>query len=168
MKLILFRHGIAMDRELAALQKMEDAQRPLTEKGRERTLKMARHLKSWENQVEMIVTSPLIRAQQTADILFHVMKCSDVTVCSELVPSAPPQAFAQWLKTHAKTAVRILAVGHEPHLSHFASWALTGTNQSFIEIKKSGMICLEIESLADVSSQSATLAWAVQPKLLLK
>ncbi len=168
MKLILFRHGAALDRDLAKIQHLDEAQRPLTARGRERTLKMARILKAWEDKVDLIVTSPLVRAQETADILFHVMKCSDVTVCSELVPSAPPDAFAQWLKTHSRNALRVLAVGHEPHLSNFASWATAEIANSFLEIKKSGMLCLEFENLADVSAGSATLAWLVQPKLLLK
>ncbi len=168
MKLILFRHGVALDRDLAILQKIEDANRPLTERGRERSLKMAKHLKSWEDGVDLIVTSPLVRAKQTADILFHVMKSADVSVSSELVPSAPPQAFAQWLKTHAKTAVKILVVGHEPQMSQFASWALAGSEDSFLNLKKSGILCLEFQSLAEISRESAILAWSIQPKLLLK
>ena len=44
MKLILFRHGLALDRDLSLARKLEDALRPLTEKGREKTKKMARHL----------------------------------------------------------------------------------------------------------------------------
>jgi phosphohistidine phosphatase len=168
MKLILFRHGIALDRELAVLQKMDDSKRPLTDKGREKTEKMARILKEWDERLDVIVSSPLVRAQQTAQILFQTLKVKDFFECPELVPSAPPQAFAQWLKSHAGNATSVLAVGHEPQLSVFASWALSGQQASFLEFKKSGMLCLEVETFEQFRPGSAELAWLVQPKLLLK
>lgn len=166
MKLILFRHGLAVDRELALMRKMEDSQRPLVPKGREKTEKMAKRLKELGLKIEMLVSSPLVRAYQTAEILFPMVKSKDLHQCAELVPSAPPQAFAQWLKTHSKNATCVMAVGHEPQLSVFASWALAASIHSFIELKKSGALCLEFESLDDITARSATLLWVLQPKLL--
>lgn len=166
MKLILFRHGLAMDREMALAQKMDDYRRPLTPKGRDKTEKMAKLLKSFDFEIDLLVSSPLVRALQTAEILFPVVKSKDIFECAELVPSAPPQAFAQWLKIHSNNATCIVAVGHEPQLSAFASWALAGATHSFIELKKSGMICLEFESFEDISMKSAELLWVLAPKLL--
>lgn len=168
MKLILFRHGLAVDREWALAQKMDDAKRPLTEKGREKTEKVARVLREWDESYDLIVTSPLLRAQQTTDILKSQLKVKRNAECSELVPSAPPEAFAQWLKGHAVNMTSVIAVGHEPQLSLFASWALTRQPVSFIELKKSGMICLEIESFERFAPGTAELSWLVSPKLLLK
>jgi phosphohistidine phosphatase len=164
MKLILFRHGQAVERETALLNKMEDSKRPLTPKGRERTEKMAKILKSMDLDLDLLVTSPLVRAMQTAEIIFPTVKARDISECAELVPSAPPQAFAQWLKTHSKNSTCVMAVGHEPQLGVFASWALAGSTNSFIELKKSGVICLEVESLDEVSARSATLQWILAPK----
>jgi phosphohistidine phosphatase len=165
-KLILFRHGLAVDREMALAQKMEDSARPLTSKGREKTEKMAKLLKSMDVDIDILVSSPLVRAMQTAQILFPIVKSKDIYECAELVPSAPPQAFAQWLKSHAQNATCILAVGHEPQLSVFASWALAGLTYSFIELKKSGMMCLEFESFEDAAMKSAELIWLLPPKLI--
>lgn len=168
MKLVLFRHGTALDRELAVLQKMDDSKRPLTDKGRERTEKMAKILKDWNENFDFIVSSPLTRALQTAEILNNHLKIKNLFESPELVPSAPPQAFAQWLRTHSQNSTSILAVGHEPQLSVFASWALSTQLSSFIDLKKSGMIRLEIESFEQFKAGSAELSWLVQPKLLLK
>lgn len=168
MKLILFRHGAALDREVAILSGISDSQRQLTEKGRDRTEKMAKTLRDWDEKIDLVVASPLVRAQQTADILVRCLKTNEATTCAELVPSAPPQAFAQWLKTQNKNSTCILAVGHEPQLSVFASWALAGAQESFIDLKKSGMICLEVESFDQITAKSAELSWLVQPKLLVK
>jgi len=167
-KLILFRHGLAVDRDAALADKMEDFRRPLIAKGRERTEKMAKLLKGFELEIDLLVTSPLVRAMQTAEIVFPVTKSKDIHECAELVPSAPPQAFAQWLRTHSKNRTCVMAVGHEPQLSVFASWALSGLTTSFIELKKSGTICLEFESLEDVTARSAELLWVLSPKLLGK
>ncbi len=164
MKLILFRHGLALDRQDSMAMKMEDSLRPLIARGRERTLKMAKAIKKMELSIDMIVSSPFVRAKETAEILFEVCKSEAIHECTELVPSAPPMAFAQWLKNSAKRATCVLAVGHEPQLSIFASWAIAGTTTSIIDLKKSGMICLEIESFDDLSARSAILKWVLQPK----
>ncbi len=168
MKLILFRHGIAVDREWALTHDVEESLRPLTSKGRERSLKVARKLRGFEEEVDFIVTSPLVRARETAVLIQDIYEEVPLQECVELVPSAPPQAFAQWLKVHSKNAVSLIVVGHEPHLSSFASWALSGHSPSFIELKKSGILCLEFESLDEISPRSGKLSWLMQPKNLLK
>ncbi len=165
MKLILFRHGQAVEREEALLQKMEDSKRPLTNKGRERTERMAKVLKSMDLKLDLLVTSPLVRAMQTAEILFPIVKARAISECAELVPSAPPQAFAQWLRVHSKNSTCVMAVGHEPQLSVFASWVLAGGINSFVELKKSGVLCLEIESFEEISASSAVLEWVLPPKI---
>lgn len=167
MKLILFRHGLALDRQESLAMKMADSLRPLVLRGRERTLKMGKALKKMDLPIDLIVTSPFVRAQETAQILFEFCKVAEIHECTELVPSAPPMAFAQWLKNTAKRATCVLAVGHDPQLSIFASWAIAGTTTSMIDLKKSGMICLEIESFEDLSAKSAILKWVVQPKNIL-
>lgn len=168
MKLVLFRHGTALDRELAVLQKIDDSKRPLTDKGRERTEKMAKILKEWGESFDFIVTSPLARAYQTAEILNRHLKCKNLFESPELVPSAPPQAFTQWLRSHSRNATAVLAVGHEPQLSVFASWALSGQLSSFIDLKKSGVLSLEVESFEQFKPGVAELSWLLQPKQLLK
>lgn len=167
MKLIIFRHGIAVDREEFITKSKEDSLRPLTEKGRDKAKEMAKALCEWEPEVDLIVSSPYVRAMQTAEIIVQNYKRVEILESSELVPSSPPQAFAQWLAKQIRMETSIVVVGHEPHLSTFATWCLAGTTDSFIDLKKSGVICLEVESLAEVTQKSAVLKWMIQPKQLL-
>lgn len=166
MKLYLFRHGLAMDRQVAVDQKMDDSLRPLVEKGRDRTKKVCKSLREHLPPINLLVSSPLVRAQETADIISDNVACTRYLESSELVPEAPPQAFARWLKSEASQATAVMAVGHEPQLSSFASWVLSGDDESFIDLKKSGVICLEVESFESVGPGSALLKWVLNPKFL--
>ena len=169
MKIYFFRHGLAMDRADSTARKIQDSARPLVEKGRVRTLKMAEYLFKKDDEIDAIVTSPYLRAQQTAEIIAPVFGLAKKIIqSSELVPSAPPQAFQQWLKKYATEFTSLIVVGHEPHLSMFCSWATAGTTISFIDLKKSGIICLEAESLEDVHERTAQIKWIVQPSSVLK
>ena len=166
MRLGLFRHGIAMDREESIELEMDDALRPLTEKGRQKTREMAKHLRSHIGPVQILVSSPLVRAQQTAKILSEILQIEKYLECTELFPDAPPQAFANWLKSHALHVSSVLAVGHEPQLSVFASWILSGNHHSFIDLKKSGALMLEVENFEELEARSAELKWMLSSKLV--
>lgn len=167
MKLIIFRHGIAVEREEFIAKNQEDSLRPLTEKGRERAKAMAKKLRDIEPEIDLIVSSPYVRAMQTAELIFQAYKKVEIIECSELVPSSPPQAFATWLEKHIKMETSIVIVGHEPHLSTFATWTLSGAVNSFLDLKKSGILCLEVESLSEVGPKTAELKALLQPKHLL-
>lgn len=166
MKLVLCRHGQAMEREDFAAQKKDDALRPLVQKGRERTKDVGKFLKKWNPDFDFIVTSPYLRAKQTAEILATALQISNVFEAAELVPLAQASAFAQWLKVHADESFSVLAIGHEPHLSTFASWCLVGGSESFIDLKKSGLITLDINSFVDIHQGSAKLEFLIGPKML--
>jgi len=166
MRLVLFRHGLAVDRAEFLKAKGDDALRPLVPKGRERTIEMAQVLKEWQPDFDLIVTSPFLRSQQTAKILSKELKISNLFECAEMAPSAPVTAFAQWLQVHADDSRAVLAVGHEPQLSTFACWCLSGQRESFIDLKKSGMLALELESFAHIKPGTAQLSWHISPKLL--
>lgn len=165
MKLILFRHGLAMDRDESSMLKIDDSMRPLVEKGKERTRKVSKGIKSLIGVDPILLTSPLLRAMQTAEIVAAQIRFEKVIEVSELVPEAPPQAFARWLQTSVPRATSVVAVGHEPQMSVFASWCLTGKTDSIIDLKKSGVICLEVESFDTLGPHSAELKWVLTPKL---
>ena len=167
MKLILCRHGLAMDRAVSVTKKMEDNLRPLTDKGKKRSDLLAQSILNQNCDPNLLVSSPYVRAMQTAEILYQSFSTVEIHECMDLVPSAPPQAFAQWLKKYAKSSTTIVAVGHEPQLSVFASWVLAGLTESFIDLKKSGALCLEFESFEDIYPRCATLKWAINPKSYL-
>lgn len=166
MRLILFRHGLAMEREDWEKTSHDDSLRPLVEKGKAKTKEMGEVLHCWVPEVDMLVSSPYARAVQTANILKPLLKAPRVVESVELVPSAPPRAFCQWLQEQAAHAQTVVAVGHEPHLSSLASWLLSGHSESFIVLKKSGIIELEVESFEDLGPFAAELRCVVQPKML--
>lgn len=166
MKLVLFRHGLAMDRDEAMAQKIQDQQRPLVDKGAERTRKVARYLKQQEEDFELLLYSPLLRSKQTAEILKEILGIKKTTEVIELVPDAPPEALAKWLQNSVPQVTRVLLVGHEPQLSSFATWCLSGERESFIDLKKSGAIGIEIESFSEISGGTAELKWVIQPKMV--
>lgn len=166
MKLILLRHGTALDRDEAEKASISDLERPLIEKGKKRTKQMIEHLRLFENEIQSIVTSPLLRARQTAEIAADLLGLEVKYQAQELHPGGSPMAFANWLKKEIITESCVLAVGHEPQLSTFASWCLSGELETFIELKKSGVICLEFESFQNIGPGRSMLSYCLQPKNL--
>ena len=165
MKLVLVRHGLAIDREDFLKTKKDDSLRPLLLKGRKRSLEMAIQLKKWVGKIDLLVTSPYLRAKQTALIFQRSLKIPRRMEVMELIPSAPPVAFAQWLRANAGMATSVLVIGHEPQLSVFASWVLSGQMQSFIDLKKSGVVGIDIESLQDIHGATGDLKFLIPPKI---
>ncbi|MGE0633345.1 MAG: histidine phosphatase family protein [Pseudobdellovibrionaceae bacterium] len=164
MQLIIVRHAIAEDREDFKKKSLDDRLRPLTLKGRKKMQKIAMEMREKIKDVELIITSPFTRAKQTAEILSQIFVDIPVVEAPELTPQSPPAAFAKWLKSHAKDCKKIMAVGHEPHLSHLMSWFLSGSEEAFIELKKGGSGAIEFESFAEVRANAGHLLWLLQPK----
>ncbi|MNL27136.1 phosphohistidine phosphatase [compost metagenome] len=167
MELVIIRHAIAEEREDFQKKGLEDQFRPLTLKGRKRMQKVCFHLKDVLKDLDLIVTSPFTRARQTAEIISQIYFETKVVEAPELVPQSPPQAFVKWLRVHGKNHRRIAIVGHEPHLSTFASFMLTGRAESFIDLKKSGVIVLELESFTSAEAGTAQLLMAAPPKVFI-
>jgi phosphohistidine phosphatase len=155
-----------MDKEEFLLHRKDDSLRPLVPKGREKTKALGSALRHWGLKFDLIVTSPLTRAQQTAEILADSLKITNIFESEELRPQAPPMAFAQWLKLHAEDCLQVLTVGHEPQLSLFASWCLTGQKESFLDLKKSGLIGLKLKSFTEIKPGNTQLEYMLAPKYL--
>lgn len=166
MELIIIRHALAEVRESFAKKGLEDQLRPLTLKGRKRMQKVCVSLLDHVKTFDVIVSSPYTRARQTAEIVAQIYFETKVIEAPELVPHSPPQAFLKWLRTEGRKYKRIGIVGHEPQLSTFASYLLTGKAESFIDLKKSGIIALGVESFADVQAGKAELLYSIPPKFL--
>lgn len=127
--------------------------------------KVAVRLRDLIGGTDLIVSSPYVRARQTAEILSQFFFETKVIEAAELVPQGPPAAFVRWLKAHGRDHQSVMAVGHEPQLSVFASYLLSGQNESILELKKSGVACLEVESFGDLGPASAELKWLLPPKI---
>src|SRR5215469_4808978 len=90
-ELCLMRHGIAVMR--TGIAGLDDAKRPLTPDGRARMKAIARGLRAAGFVPSWIVTSPLVRAQQTAEIVAKVMGEAPLELCDALAPGGSPDAL---------------------------------------------------------------------------
>src|SRR5687768_4879350 len=142
MKLLLIRHGVAEDREEFAQTGAPDEQRPLTQKGRKQMKRAARGLAALVSEAHVLASSPLTRAQQTAEVVAGAFDDAPVSLVDALRPDQPFEAFMEWLRLTDDADV-VVAVGHEPHLSGLAGWLLTGGHQPLFEFKKGGAGLLE-------------------------
>lgn len=159
MELLVVRHGPAGDRANWAKTGRRDCERPLTPEGRRKTREAAKGLKTLA-EVQVVATSPWTRAKQTAVLLSRELD-APVATCEALLPSRPFEALAAWLAGRKETKVAL--VGHEPHLSRFVSWLLTGGPRPLLTLKKAQACLLE---LAEPASGKATLLWSLPPRAL--
>ena len=158
MLLLVIRHGIAA--EPRSEDPETDARRELTKEGREKMRLGAKGLRRELDAPDVLASSPLVRARQTAEIVADAYGGIDVVIADELVPGQPAAALASWLKRHTKHD-RVAVVGHDPHLSMTASWLITGSDRPILKLKK-GAACL-LEFTGDIGAGRALLRWSLQP-----
>jgi phosphohistidine phosphatase len=140
MQLLIVRHAIAEDRLVFAASKQNDDLRPLTDRGRERMAQGARGLHRLVPHLDVLATSPLVRAVQTARILAREYGCDQALEVPCLAPGAGPGQVAGWLGTQAGAGT-VALVGHEPDLSELIGWLCGASAGSRIQFKK-GAACL--------------------------
>lgn len=165
MELYLIRHGIAAERETYA----SDEERPLTSKGRRKTGKVAKQLHERGIRFDLILTSPLRRAKETAAILQEVGLGTQVDEFASLAPDGDIHAWVSWLGERWTNAVddRCLAlVGHQPDLGNWAETLVWGDAQEKLVLKKAGIIGLNIPETKSPLGQSE-LFLLTSPKWLL-
>ena len=165
MHLLVIRHGIAEDQQEFAKAGRADALRPLTRAGKKKMREGARGLKKLVPEISTLATSPLKRAVQTAKIVGAKYDIKPLTIAS-LSPRKPFSQLLDWLQKNAEPTSTVAIVGHEPHLSTFVGWMLTGLKETFIDLKKGGAILLEIEG--EMKAGRAKLIWSVRPCALRK
>jgi phosphohistidine phosphatase len=163
MQLIIIRHAIAEDPKEYALTGRPDAQRPLTDDGVDKMKKGAKGLREVVPEINLIATSPYVRAMETAKIVGAAYKSVRTVIIHELVPSERGEAFVAWLR-ELKGVPVVAVVGHEPHLSGLASWLLAGQPRSMIDLKKGAALAMEFEGAP--AGGSGVLLWALTPRQL--
>jgi phosphohistidine phosphatase len=161
LELYLIRHGLAAER---GEDYPDDSKRPLTHEGIARLRKEAKALDSLDVAFDLILSSPLVRARQTADILAEAMKSKPpVATTDALTPAGGPAAVVQELGRHMKKA-RLALVGHEPNMGELAAH-LTGAKVP-LPFKK-GAIC-RIDFSVFPPKGKGQLVWFVTPRMLRK
>ncbi|NET55600.1 MAG: phosphohistidine phosphatase SixA [Symploca sp. SIO2E6] len=165
MELYLIRHGIAADREAYS----NDKKRPLTDKGRQKTTKVAKELYRRGLRFDLILTSPLVRARETAAILKDVGLSKRVEEFPSLAPNGNIHVWVNWLESEWKNnTVRnsLALVGHQPDLGNWAETLLWGKYQEKLVLKKAGVLGLHIPEIKIPLSQ-CELFLLIYPKWLL-
>lgn len=167
MNLLVIRHARASSVKEFAETGADDDLRPLTEDGRERMRLGAAGLHRLVEELDVIATSPLVRARETADIIAAEFDGPEVMELEELRPSAPPEAFVDWLQD-AGAQETIAIVGHEMQLRELIGWLLTGKAEPIVKVKKGSAVMLEVRARGRRrrGPGSGTLLWSLAPRQL--
>ena len=159
MKLYILRHGDAVEH---GDPRYNENARPLTRKGVQRTRQLAHALRRMRIRFDVIRSSPLVRAKQTAEIVARGLR-QEFSLTDALKPSANLRELVEDLNALGPVAGSVLLVGHEPYLGNFVSLICTGGLDLPLKLKKGGLVRLEVEHLSP--AKCAVLEWLIQPRL---
>jgi phosphohistidine phosphatase len=160
MKLYILRHGDAGE---PGETQFKDTERALTPKGIQRTKQLAHALREMEISFAVIMSSPLTRARQTAEIIARGTE-KKVDLTDALTLSGDMEKLVAQITMIRPVPESVLLVGHEPYLSGFISLLCVGGPELPVKMKKGALCRLEIENL--ICGKCATLEWLLQPRLV--
>jgi phosphohistidine phosphatase len=158
-EIYLIRHAIAEERGDAW---PDDSKRPLTSDGADRMKKAARGLARLDVAIDVVITSPLVRARQTAEIVAGILEPhpSIVTIDS-LAPGGGYAAIVADLQKHARRA-RLALVGHEPGIGELAA-RLIGSRHP-VPFKKGAVCRIDVDEIPPTGP--GDLRWMATPRIL--
>src|SRR5262245_40596437 len=135
MNLILVRHADAIPRGEPGIERDED--RPLTDTGRQQSQALARALQTHQFRTDVIVSSPLVRAVETAEEIATVwgLPAENLLKCDHLAFGGRPRKLMKFLADVQATTITL--VGHQPDIEELTGW-LIGSRKAAIEFGKSG------------------------------
>ena len=163
MQLYIVRHGIAIDREDSKCP--SDPERFLTGEGIEKTKEIAKGLATVADTPDLMLTSPYVRAAQTAEIFAAALDYpkNKIRQTDSLLPGAEAmQLFRELAKDKDQSTVFVF--GHAPLLDEILATAV-GSKHHITALKKAGVALVELKRLVPPSGELALLA---TPKLLRK
>ena len=156
-RLFIIRHAWAED----AGPGIDDHTRRLTKKGRRRFEAFVRHLRDAVMDVDLVATSPLIRARETADILADVFRTPAPVVLDALAPAADWQALAEW--TVEQDAERVAWVGHMPCVGRLVALSI-GAGAAAIRMQKGAIASVRLD---DGPGHPGELEWLATAGMVL-
>ncbi len=173
MRLLLVRHGIAAERPE---HDGPDATRPLTAAGRKKTREAAAGLAALGLAPRVVLSSPLVRARETAALVAAALDVSDVRETEALEPGADPFLLLAELarlpgadpgggRDDEEDADLVAAVGHLPHLDALIAHALAPGLPPVTSLKKAGAALLELPAVRPAGG-GARLCWLLEPRQL--
>jgi phosphohistidine phosphatase len=142
MELYLIRHGIAAERE----EYNQDEERPLTENGKQKTKKVAQRFQEIGVHFDLILTSPLVRAQQTAEIFQQLNLSEKILTFLDLKPGGKLENWVHWWQKsdYNNEQNKLALVGHQPDLGNWAELLVWERSQEKLIVKKAGVIGLKL------------------------
>jgi len=163
-ELYIMRHGIAATRDVSSA--MDDAKRALTSEGKQKMCEIAARLVRAGLELDWIVSSPLVRAAETAEIVAEVIGTKPpMDFCDALRPGGAPEALIAFLAKRANRR-RVLVVGHEPDLGELAARLIGAGRNANMPFKKGG--CCLITFGAFPPKSPGRLAWWLPPRIMRK
>jgi phosphohistidine phosphatase len=161
-ELYILRHGIAVEPGTPGIL---DDERTLTAKGQKRMHEIACGLRRLDLKLDRIVTSPLPRARETAEIVANELDAEDHLETAEILGTGSDTASIQtWLQE--RTEDRLMIVGHNPSLSDLITLLVLGrrkTGPPICDLKKGGIAALEPSAS---SPDRFELLWIATPRLI--
>jgi phosphohistidine phosphatase len=163
MQLFLVRHGIAIDREDPKCP--AEADRYLTEEGIRKTREVARGVAAISEKPDLLLSSPYVRAMQTAEIFASAFKFAkqNIRKTDLLLPGSDVAALFREL-ARDKNVESVFCFGHAPQLDEVIA-AVLGSKHDATSLKKAGAVCFNLRRIAP---PSGTLVWLATPKMLKK
>lgn len=156
MELYILRHGEADPRDSG----VADVDRALTRRGKADTRESLRMAQRAKMAPQVILTSPLRRARETAAIGAKLFPSARLVASDRLKPNADVASI--WKEVGLMAAAeQIMLVGHEPHLSHLVAFLLEAP--VMIDLKKSGL--MRIDCPERTGGPRGVLKWMLTPKL---
>src|ERR1700730_9874316 len=161
MDLYIVRHGIAIDREDPKCP--PDPERYLTEEGVDKTKQVAKAIAALGITPDLLLSSPYVRAMQTAEIFANALKYSKQKIrrTNLLLPGAESSALFRELAKDKQSA-SVFLFGHAPHLDELIAAAFA-SKHPITSLKKAGVAALKLKR---VSPPSAEFLWLATPRLL--
>ena len=159
MEVYLLRHGIADNDSPTG----RDADRPLTGEGRRKLREVLKSVAAAGVTPEVIVSSPYVRARQTAEIACEVLGYKEKVHGSDaLVPDSDPQQVWQEIRNTYRGAHSILLASHEPLMGRCTGFLL-GYPDLLVDFKKGAIVRIDIEQFGVLPR--GLLRWMLVPKL---
>lgn len=139
MELYLLRHTTAADPHGYA----QDADRPLTDAGKKEAEAVGRAIKKMGDRIQLALSSPYLRARQTAQIVANVLALEPPEDSGLLLPGADHSVLLEQLSQ--RRAESVLLVGHAPDLSYLVSLLCIGQQSAMPAMGKGALAVLEVE-----------------------
>jgi phosphohistidine phosphatase len=160
MKLYCIRHAQAVDRDTEGVT--SDAERTLTDSGKDTAKKVGKALAKLGIKFDLVLSSPLVRARQTAEIIAETLGADEPELVDGLKGPVNPSEIEDTIRK--SSAENIALVGHTPSMDEYVSSLMFGKTTGMIKLRKASVCCVDLDS--ETSPLRGELQWLITAKQL--